>query len=116
MCISWKKLWPVAAANPHIVVAVAVGIVIFLMSIGVYDSISHSTKNEDLSDMNQLAYSYEKKEDYSANQSQDDSNDKNDSIIDSYDEHVAVQNQNKTYEWLNDYFMVFFFLLEDLLY
>ena len=46
-----------------------------------------------------------KKEDYSADQSQDSSNDTNDSMIDSYDEHVAVQNQNKTYKWLNDYFL-----------
>ena len=106
--ISWKKLWPVAAANPHIVVAVVVGIILVLISIGVYESISHSTNNKELSDMNRLnefAYSYEKKDVYSEDQSQDNSNNTNELMVDLYDEHVAVQNQNKTYTWLNDYFL-----------
>ena len=104
----WTKLLPAALAHPHIVVALTVLIVLVLISIGISESISHSTKNKELIDMNRLdefAYSYEKKEDYSADQSQDDSNNTNDLMVDLYDEHVAVQNQNKTYKWLNDYFL-----------
>ena len=105
--IGWKKLWPAVAANPHIVIVIVVGIILALMAIGAYESISHSTKKADLSDMNKLdqfAYHYEQQDSYSTDQTTTNSNGSME-LGESYDEHLGFQNQNKIYEYLNDYFL-----------